>query len=110
MKFSEMPYQRPDLEELKQLLSGLVERLKGAASYAEAKAVFLEKDQELRHLSTLACLANVRHSIDTRTSSTTGRRPSGTAPCPSSRSTCRRGPWPCWPPPSAPTSRRSTAT
>ena len=66
MKFSEMPYQRPDLEELKQRLSGLVERLKGAASYAEAKAVFLEKDQELRHLSTLACLANVRHSIDTR--------------------------------------------
>jgi len=30
MKFSQMPYERPDLEGMKQTLSGLVERLKGA--------------------------------------------------------------------------------
>ncbi len=66
MKFSEMPYQRPDLEGMKHTLSGLVERLKGAASYEEAKAVFLEKERELKHIDTLATLASVRHSIDTR--------------------------------------------
>ena len=66
MKFSQMPYERPDLEGMKQTLSGLVERLKGAASYEEAKAVFLEKEQELKHIDTQATLASVRHSIDTR--------------------------------------------
>ena len=40
MKFSQMPYERPDLEGMKQTLSGLVERLKGAASYEEAEEIF----------------------------------------------------------------------
>lgn len=66
MKFSEMPYQRPDLEALKKQISGLTARLKAAGSYAEAKAVFLEKDQEGRHVETLATLAQVRNTIDTR--------------------------------------------
>ena len=66
MKFSEMSYQRPDLDGLKQALSGLVERLKNAQSYGEAKAVFLEKERALKHIDTLATLASVRHSIDTR--------------------------------------------
>lgn len=66
MKFSQMPYERPDLEGMKQTLSGLVERLKGAASYEEAKAVFLERERELKHIDTQATLASVRHSIDTR--------------------------------------------
>ena len=30
MKFSEMPYERPDLEGLKQTLAGLADRLKAA--------------------------------------------------------------------------------
>lgn len=66
MKFSEMPYQRPDLEALKGQLSGLTDRLKAAGSYAEAKTVFLEKEELERHLDTTATLASVRHSIDTR--------------------------------------------
>ena len=66
MKFSEMPYERPDLEGLKQTLAGLTQRLKAASSYDEARAVFLEKEEEERHIDTLATLASIRNSIDTR--------------------------------------------
>ncbi|MDE6280695.1 MAG: M3 family oligoendopeptidase [Oscillospiraceae bacterium] len=66
MKFSEMPYERPDLEGLKQKLSGLIQRLKDAASYEEAKAVFLQQEQEQKHLMTQRSLAHIRHTIDTR--------------------------------------------
>ena len=64
--FPEMPYERPDPEELKAKLKTLTERLQGAKSYEEAKEVFLEKEKEARHVDTLATLASVRHSIDTR--------------------------------------------
>ena len=66
MKFSQMPYERPDLEGLKTQLAGLTERLKAADGYDEARAVFLEREQAGRHLSTLVNLASIRHSIDTR--------------------------------------------
>ena len=66
MKFSHMPYERPDLEGLKTQLTGLTERLKAAGGYDEARAVFLEREQAGRHLSTLVNLASIRHSIDTR--------------------------------------------
>ncbi len=66
MKFSEMPYVRPDAEAAKKTLAELTARLKGAASYAEAKAVFLEQEKEAKHLGTLGNLAHIRHSIDTR--------------------------------------------
>ena len=66
MKFSEMPYERPDLEALKKTLAGLTGRLKAAGSYDEARAVFLEKEEAERHIDTLATLASVRNSIDTR--------------------------------------------
>ena len=68
MKFSEMPYVRPDLEELKARLQELTARLTAAESYAEAKAVFLEKEEQEMHIATLSTLANVRHTIDTRDS------------------------------------------
>ena len=66
MKFSQMPYERPDLEGLKTQLAGLTERLKTAGGYEEARAVFQEREQAGRHLSTLVNLASIRHSIDTR--------------------------------------------
>ncbi len=66
MKFSEMPYERPDLEALKARYSELTRHLESAGSYAEAKAVFLEKEELEKHVDTLAILAHVRHSIDTR--------------------------------------------
>lgn len=66
MKFSEMPYKRPDLEEIKTTLTELVEKLKNAESYEEARNIFLEKEKYDKHISTFATLASIRHSIDTR--------------------------------------------
>ena len=66
LKFSEMPYERPDLEGMKRQYSDLTERLKAADSYAAAKEVFLEKEKAQKHLETLSTLASIRHSIDTR--------------------------------------------
>lgn len=66
MKFSEMPYERPDLETMKAQIGALTDQLKKAESYEEAKQVFLEKEKWEKHVDTLGTLANVRHSIDTR--------------------------------------------
>ncbi|MCC8106810.1 MAG: M3 family oligoendopeptidase [Clostridiales bacterium] len=66
MNFSEMPYERPDLEDLKQQTARLTEKLKGAQGYAEARELFLQKDELDKHTSTLSSQASIRHSIDTR--------------------------------------------
>ena len=66
MKFSEMPYERPDWEAFKNKQAELTQRLKAAGSYDEAKAIFLEKEEADRHGSTMSNLAMIRNSIDTR--------------------------------------------
>lgn len=66
VKFSEMKYQRPDLDGLKQEMGQLVERLKSADSYEVARQVFLDMEQLSRHVQTMDTLSSIRHSIDTR--------------------------------------------
>ena len=66
MKFSEMPYKRPDPDEVEKEFRDETERLKNAANYTEARAVFLEKEEKERYVDTMGTLAYVRHSIDTR--------------------------------------------
>ena len=66
MKFSEMPYERPDAEQLKADLSRLTEELKNAESYDRAKEIFLRYETLYRHIDTLSSLAYVRNTIDTR--------------------------------------------
>ena len=66
MKFSEMPYARPDGEQIKNKVKALTERLKNAKNYDEAREVFLEYDSEYRRVDTLYSLVFIRHSIDTR--------------------------------------------
>ena len=66
MKFSDMPYTRPDFDALKAELEELCAQLKAAGSYEQAKAAFLKKEELLRHVETLGTLVHVRHSIDTR--------------------------------------------
>ncbi len=66
MKFSQMPYERPDLEELKRKEQELTGRLETAKEYEEAKQVFLEEERHENHIDTLATLAHIRHDIDTR--------------------------------------------
>ena len=43
MKFSEMPYARPDLDELKQQLQALTDQLRSAPDYASAHEAFLDR-------------------------------------------------------------------
>lgn len=66
MKFSQMVYERPDLEAVKQQLTDLTARMKAAESYDEARKLFIEEDNLERHLETAMTLVHVRHSIDTR--------------------------------------------
>ena len=66
MKFSDMNNQRPDLDNLKEQISVLTDRLAAASDYKSAREAFLEKDKLDRHISTLSNLANIRHTIDTR--------------------------------------------
>ena len=61
-----MTYTRPDPEALKKQLTDLIERLKNAKSYEEARAVFLEEEEVSKIAETMGTLASVRHSIDTR--------------------------------------------
>ena len=66
MKFSEMPYKRPEREEVIRKLKEYTERLRNAQSYGEARAIFLEYEEESKTVGTTATLAYVRQSIDTR--------------------------------------------
>ncbi len=66
MKFSQMPYERPDLEAVKRQLTQFTQRLKDAAGYEEARSIFLEKEEADRHVGTMATLAQIRNTIDTR--------------------------------------------
>ena len=66
LKFTEMPYTRPDMEAAKTLAATLTARLTEAPDYAAAKAVFLEYQTAHKHLMTLCTLAEIRNSIDTR--------------------------------------------
>ena len=66
MKFSDMKYERPDGEALKEHLKALTEALKQADSFEAAEKVFLEHDTAEREVNGQICLASVRHTIDTR--------------------------------------------
>ena len=66
MKFSEMPYKRPDPERIKKELQSYTERLRNAKSYEEARAAFLECEEWGKADDTTATLAYIRQSIDTR--------------------------------------------
>lgn len=66
MKFSEMPYSRPDTEEIKKELAALTDALKNAGSYTEAKEIFLKKDVLEKHVETFVNLVSIRHSVNTK--------------------------------------------
>ncbi len=66
VKFSEMAYSRPDLDEIKKSYASKVEALKAAASFEEAEKIFLEKEAFCKDTETMNTLASIRHSIDTR--------------------------------------------
>lgn len=66
MKFSEIPYQRPDMEHEKLRLADLTAKLQTAKTYEEARGIFLQQEQDAKHLDTMVSLSHIRHTIDTR--------------------------------------------
>ncbi|MBO4461934.1 MAG: M3 family oligoendopeptidase, partial [Lachnospiraceae bacterium] len=66
MKFSEMPYKRPNIDEVINNYKDLIKRFKDAKSYEEAKKVFLEREKFSDMIDTASTLVYVRQSIDTR--------------------------------------------
>ena len=66
IKFSEIPYTRPEIGKVKEEIQKLTEEFKAAASYEEARDVFIRKDALERHLESVSTVANIRHTIDTR--------------------------------------------
>ena len=66
IKFSEIPYARPDLDEVKGRMEELTASFRDASSYQEARDLFVAADTLKRHVATQSILAEVRHSIDTR--------------------------------------------
>ena len=66
MKFSEMPYTRPDLEQVRTYSRSVLERIRSAASAQEQIDALKEYDQWAKELNTNCSLAYTRHTIDTR--------------------------------------------
>lgn len=66
MKFSDMPYTRPDLEKIRAYSREALERIQAAASAQEQADAYLAYERRSRETGTLCSLAYVRHSIDTR--------------------------------------------
>lgn len=66
VKFEDMPYERIDLDKVKQELKELTEELKKASSYEESKKAFLAFDKAQRHIETLATLSSIRYNINTK--------------------------------------------
>ena len=68
IRFSEMPYKRPDLEKVKEEMAAITARFSEAETYEQAREAMLEMDQLDRHIDTAGSMAHIRHSIDTRDS------------------------------------------
>ena len=65
MKLSEMPYERPDREQIEQTYASLIERQKQAADGQEQFAIHQEYYRFTDHIQTCMKLAMFRHNIDT---------------------------------------------
>ena len=65
-KFTEMKYERPDFDALKEAIKEYTKKFSEAKDYAEAKAVFLEKEECEKHINSQFTIASIRNSIDTR--------------------------------------------
>ncbi len=66
MKFTEMPYQRPDLDAVRAQVEDIARRIGDAASAQEVLDAYEAFDALNKDVSTRVALASVRHTIDTR--------------------------------------------
>ena len=66
MKFCEMPYSRPNIEELKGKITALKEKIESASTSDEVISAYSEASALSEEYSTMGSLAYVRHTIDTK--------------------------------------------
>ena len=66
LKFKDMPYLRPDKQEMINAVRSFTDELSQAADFEQADDVFLREDRYYRHIDTLINIASIRHTIDTR--------------------------------------------
>ncbi len=63
--FSQITYRRPDMDALKKKLNKLLDALKKAGSYEEARAAYLSSLEETGHVETDYVVASIRNTLDT---------------------------------------------
>ena len=66
MKLQDMPYTRPNAQETLAAFAAITTEITAAASAGAQLAAFARFEETARHLATLATLASIRHTIDTR--------------------------------------------
>ena len=66
MKFSEFKYERPNFDQYKATMMSLIDQFKVASSASEQLNIVTEINETRNHIETMATLASIRHSIDTR--------------------------------------------
>ena len=64
LKFSDMPYVRPDVDGVMRQMNALCDRMERAADFAEADECFLAFDQLEAEFDTACTLAYVRNQLD----------------------------------------------
>jgi len=64
-KFSDIPYQRPDVPKIEADYRAATQGLAAATSYAEAREAYLAQDRALRGFMTVFTVAGIRQTIDT---------------------------------------------
>jgi M3 family oligoendopeptidase len=60
-----MPYERPDVDEVKRKMSGMTAAFEKAESLPEAIEAYMAADNYIGHIDTMASLASIRNSMDT---------------------------------------------
>ncbi|MCR4893788.1 MAG: hypothetical protein K5911_03510, partial [Eubacteriales bacterium] len=63
-KFSQIKYERPDLERQADLLREKIEEIRGAKDYPAFRKAVLDTDALSVHTSTMYTVAHVRNTID----------------------------------------------
>ena len=66
MKFSELPYIRPDLDQLRAQCDALCVRFENAASAEEQIAAYQDFEELSKDVMTNLTIASIRHTVDTR--------------------------------------------
>lgn len=66
MKFSEIPYERPDVEKNRTVAANAAEKIRSAATPEEAKTAFLDFLAEEDRVQTMMTVAYIRHTINTK--------------------------------------------